>query len=130
MTSEATLRELPGGDALLDWFGRVPHFHDAYLLEMRLDGRQHGLLRIHTWEMTPETDSDGYFILDKHAIVTVTLHDMTQITLSNFILPGIIGSLEITKTNEGYEFSWDASYGVEGSIQARQARLELSPGKP
>ncbi|HWE75563.1 MAG TPA: hypothetical protein VG328_20560 [Stellaceae bacterium] len=42
------LDNIPGGEALFGWFGRVPRFHDANLLEISFsDGA--GLLRIHAW---------------------------------------------------------------------------------
>ena len=32
--SGSALHDIPGGEALFDWFGRVPRFHDAKLLEI------------------------------------------------------------------------------------------------
>jgi len=81
---------------LLAWFGRVPRFHDAELLEITLASKGESVLRIHTWEMTNQVDDRGYFVLDKHVVVTITLHSVTEISLSDFDLPGIIGSLEVT----------------------------------
>jgi hypothetical protein len=49
MTSEAILHELSGGEALFKWFGRVPHFHDANLLQINLSNQEPCFLRVHTW---------------------------------------------------------------------------------
>ena len=130
MTSESILHDIPGGKALLEWFGRVPHFHDAEVLDIVLASQRPSILRIHTWNMTNEVDAQGYFILEKHAVVVITLEEATQVTLYNFDLPGIIGFLEITKNEAGYLFDWDASYGVAGTLQARRASFDLVPGKP
>jgi hypothetical protein len=130
MTSEAVLREIPGGEALVDWFGRAPDFHDANLLEINLSNQGTGALRIHTWNMTKQTDEKGYFILDKHVVVTITLEEVTEVAINDFNLPGIIGSLEIMKSADGYRFEWDASYGAAGSICCRGASFDLQPGKP
>jgi len=130
MTSEAILRDLPGGKALLSWFGCVPRFHDANLLEINLLSDRPSLLRVHAWTMTDQTDARGHFILDKHVIVTISPREVRQISLNGFDLPGIIGVMEITKIDDAYQVDWDASYGVEGSIRAKQVSFDLIPGKP
>jgi hypothetical protein len=130
MTSEAILHDLPGGKALLSWFGYVPHFHDANLLEINLSSNRPSLLRVHAWAMTDKTDARGHFILDKHVTVTILLGEVTHVSLNDFNLPGIIGVMEITKIDDTYQVAWDIAYGVEGSIRAKQVRFELMPGKP
>jgi hypothetical protein len=130
MTPVSALQKIPGGQALCDWFGRVPHYHDAEVLEISLSINRPSMLRIHTWEMTDKTDAKGYFILQKQIVVTVTLEDVSVVALHDFHLEGIFGFLEITEVEDGYRFTWDGSYGVSGSIQAKRARFDLKPGKP
>lgn len=38
--------------------------------------------------MTGKIDEAGHYVLDKPAVVTVTLNDVTDIALSDFNLPG------------------------------------------
>ena len=131
MTGEPTvLHDIPGGRALFDWFGRVPRFHDAELLEITLASNGPSTLRIHTWEMTDEVDAQGYFVLDKHVVVTVTLDQVTHVSLTDFNLPGIIADLKITRVEEAYQFTWEGSYGVEGALRAKQVSFDLQAGKP
>jgi hypothetical protein len=130
MTAEATLYDIPEGKALLDWFGRTPRFHDAEMLEIVLASNGQSSLKIHTWEMTDKVDAKGYFVLDKHVVVTITLKEVTHIALTDFNLTGIIADLKITPTDEGYEFAWESSYGVEGTLRAKRARFDLQAGKP
>lgn len=139
MTDETTLAEMPGGQALIDWFGRAPSFHDAEILEITLNSRGPSTLRLHTWRLTDEVDDRGFFVLDKHAVVTITLTAVRHATVSNFDLPGIIFGLDITKTEIGTEYTkaetgtqltWTSSYGVEGTLTARGVRFDLQPGKP
>ena len=125
MTSEAILRDLPGGKALLSWFGCVPRFHDANLLEINLLSD-----RPSAWTMTDQTDARGHFILDKHVTVTIFLDEVTQVSLNDFNLRGIIGTMEIIRIDDAYQVAWDVAYGVEGSIRAKQMRFELVPGRP
>jgi hypothetical protein len=81
---------IPGWQALVEWFGGVPRFHDANLLDVRLASGGPSVLTIHAWRMTEEVDDQGYFVLDKHVTVTITLDDVTEVTLTHFNLPGII----------------------------------------
>ena len=107
MTPETILRGIPGGEALLGWFGRVPRFHDANLLELNLSSKGPSSLRIHTWEMTTETDAQGYFVLDKHIVVIISLDEVTYVALNDFHQPGIIFALENTKAEEDYQITWE-----------------------
>lgn len=121
---------VPGGRALVDWFGRVPHFHDAYLFELQLNSSGQSLLRTHTWEMTDKVDERGFFILEKHVVVTFALEGIRDISLSDFNLVGIIYHLEMTPAEAGFRLAWDSSYGVAGTIEATQIHISFEPGAP
>jgi hypothetical protein len=130
MTGKSLLHSLPGGQALFEWFGRLPRFHDANLLEIALNSKGASTLRVHTWRITDKVDALGYFELDKHVVVTITLEEVTSVTLTDFNLPGIIFDLEITEADEGVQLAWSGSYGVEGVLRAKAVRFDLQPGKP
>ncbi|TXI02746.1 MAG: hypothetical protein E6Q76_15025 [Rhizobium sp.] len=128
MSSTSVLNDIPGGKSLLEWFGRIPRFHDAELLEISFSGSGAGLLRIHAWNMTGQVDAKGYFVLDKHAIVTLILEGVSAISCTDFdMVPGIIFDLEITKTDQSFRIEWDASYGVSGFVSAKHVEISLVP---
>lgn len=127
---KTVLHTIPGGQALIEWFGRVPYFHDAELLEINLATKGQSSLRIHAFQMTNTVDERGYFALDKHVIVTITLDSVTHVSLSDFNLQGIIGALEVTRVADEIQLAWDVSYGVQGMLRAKQARIDLQPGQP
>jgi hypothetical protein len=128
---KSKLLDIPGGDALVEWFGRVPRFHDAELLEINVSGKGAGLLRIQAWNMTDEVDTKGYFVLDKHATVTLALEGVSAINCVDFdMMPAIIFDFEITKVDEKYRIEWSTSYGVAGFINAKHVRISLVPGRP
>jgi hypothetical protein len=77
--------------------------------------------------MTDQVDARGYFILDKHAMVTITLEHVSSVALDHFDLPGIIGDLEIASAENGFRVSWEGSYGVEGRLDAKQLRVDFTP---
>jgi hypothetical protein len=131
MHAHTALQIIPGGKALIDWFGHVPRFHDAELLEIGLSSQGESHLRIHTWQMTDKVDINGHLILDKHVVVRISLIGVTHVDLSDFnMMPGIIFGLEITEAEGEYALTWDASYGVIGTIRARQVLISIQPGKP
>jgi hypothetical protein len=123
--------DIPGGRLLHEWFGRTPSFHDAELLEINFSGKGAGLLRIHAWNMTDEVDAKGHFVLDKHAIVTFALEDVSAIIFEDFDkVPGVIYDLKITKMGDHFRIEWGASYGVAGSVTAKHIGITLKQGKP
>jgi len=121
MTTEIALSDIPGGRELIDWFGYVPRFHDANLLGINLVSDGPSSLRIHAFRIN---------VLDKHVVVTVTLEAVIQVGLSDFNLPGIIFELSFSTVEDDIQLAWTGSYGVEGTIRAKQARIDLIPGKP
>lgn len=130
MGSDDLFNGLQGGRELIDWFGRVPRFHDAELLRIDLSSANGGSLHVHAWNLTDVVDSEGFYVTDKHALVTVSFVNVRRIDLSEFHLPGIISSMEFEDAKPGTEVSWTSSYGVDGSILAETVLFEVRPGKP
>jgi hypothetical protein len=113
------LLNVAGERDLIDWFGGVPRFHDAELKEIAPLSTGESRLRVRAWNTTGKVDNKGYFILEKHATVTIALSNVTSINLSDFDLPGIIFDLKISKIDDQFQVSWSGSYGVAGDIKAR-----------
>ena len=128
--AEEVLRSIPGGQALIDWFGRVHRFHDADLFEIILASNGSSVLRMRTFQMTDKVDDKGYFILEKHAVVTITLDQVTHAALTNFNLPGIVSDLEITRFEDQFQVAWYGSYGVEGTLRTKHLQISFVPAKP
>jgi hypothetical protein len=126
--ANSALSIVPGGQQLVEWFGRVPTFQDAELIEIKLASNDVSSIRTRTWRITREVDQHGYFILDKHAAVSFILENVTRIELRHFNLPGIIHKLEATSVDNAFQIAWTGSYGVEGMLRAKQLRIELAPG--
>ncbi|TDR94549.1 hypothetical protein [Enterovirga rhinocerotis] len=127
----SVFHDVPGGAALVDWFGHAPRFHDAVLLEIGFASKGRGMLRIHAWTMTDAVDAEGHFILDKHAVVTLALQDVSRIDCTDFdMVPGIIFDLSISQVDEHFHIEWNASYGIVGSIRSKQMEISFRPGKP
>ncbi|TXN70487.1 hypothetical protein FV230_10500 [Methylobacterium sp. WL6] len=130
---------LPGGRAVMDWFGFVPSFHDAELDRIEVM-RGATLMALRTFRMTDAVDAKGALVLDKHAIVTLHLSDVTGVHLvgnaAAILLELGIRRVEAAPpgfgncggpTSGDIEVSFETSYGLEGSIFARWVRLSIDP---
>jgi hypothetical protein len=136
-TDPELLARLPGGPALIEWFGFVPSFHDAVV--ERLEIADHSAtLALKAHRMTNEVDADGYFVLDRHVVVTLHFAEVSVIAL-NGNAAAIIFELRIRRLGadgKGWptcpgpdagdiEVSFESSYGLEGRITAKRLAFEL-----
>jgi hypothetical protein len=128
--AKATIGDLEGGAALCAWFGGTPSFHDAKLIELELRQGAPGRLVAHTFRMESEVDAEGYFLLTKHVDVTLTIFDLIQVELFEFMEAGIIFGLDVEIDNNGITLGFDSSYGVHGRIKARQIVVSFEPTRP
>ncbi len=138
-TDEKLFAGLAGGDAIIGWFGYVPAFHDASLTELVLGDRT-AAVTIRSSRTTDEVGSDGFCVQDKHASVTIRFDDVTGVSLAGDAT-SIIFELGIRRVGAelarfsncpgpglgDLEVSIESSYGLEGSIYARNVRLALLP---
>jgi hypothetical protein len=146
MTSEMTdiVASLPGGQALIDWFGFCPSFHDATLERLDVSGGN-AVLAIRAFRMTSEVNAEGHFVLDRHALVTLRMLAVTGLKLAGDA-GSIIFDLKIRRLSEApdpsdwvtcagprvgdFEVSFDTSVGLYGTIYARELAFELEPRSP
>ncbi len=122
------LSTVPGGQSLIQWFGRVPRFRDAEVLDITIAAGMPSVLRIHTWISTDKVDDRGKSVTDRHAIVTVSLDEVTYIALTDFnMMPGIIFDLEMSRFEDEFQIFWFGSYGVAGTLRARRIHIDFQP---
>jgi hypothetical protein len=142
------LNKVPGGPELIAWFGKVAHFHDAEILQLHLDRSGQSHLHIHTWHMTNTTDERGFFVLEKHVVVTLTFEEITGLKLEGFSGQNVIFGLEVTRYGSGndylgktfrssaepnkddYTVVMDHCFGLSGVICSRKLSIGFAPGAP
>ena len=122
--------EVPGTLELIKWFGYWPSFHDGEVLDLKLDRTGCSTLRVHTWKMTDQVNSQGFYICTKHVIVSFVFAGVTDLHLNGFSGQNVISALHLCQTGEGYELTLEPCYGLEGTITANHVRVELEPGIP
>lgn len=133
VTTAELLIAVPGGGKLLEWFGgRVPSFHDAEVLELELHREKARCrIKIHTFRMTPEVDDKGFFILDKHVLVSFRLEGVINLEFNDFNEQNVIYGLALSRTaDQGYRLELDPCHGLFGFVEAQSLTIELEPGKP
>ena len=137
--------EVSGGAELLRWFGCVPTFHDAEVISLTLNRSGSSKLVLHGWLMTNEVDANGYFVLDKHAVVTFELSGIMDLQLEGFRAQNVLGQLILRRApdrperrhhmtlsplREDIEVELEHCYGVFGLIRARSVSISIEPGRP
>src|SRR5579885_1664987 len=129
--------DVPGAQDVIEWFGYWPTFHDAEVLSVSFDRLSGCRVSIHAFEMTPEVDSSGHYVLAKHAIVTFSMEGfpMDECGISNtriesFNHKNVLSSASISRRPQGYELLLEGSYGVYGSILCERMSVAVQPGVP
>jgi hypothetical protein len=134
--------EVPGGTDLVRWFGQVPSFHDAEILSLHLHRKGPSVLRLHGWINTGEVGQSGYFVLDRHAVVTFTLSEVMDLQLDDFSNQNVIFGLILRRAPnrperglldprpQDIEIELKPCYGLSGLIRARAVSITVEPGKP
>lgn len=130
---------LPGGAALIEWFGFVPSFHDATVEGLKISEGA-STLRLKAFRMTNQVDAAGYHVLDKHALVTIGLSRVSGISLTGNA-SSIISELRIRRLTADasdwlscggpkagdFEIDFASSYGLYGRLYGRDLVFGFTP---
>ncbi len=148
LPSPNVLNLISGGPELLAWFGYVPSFHDAEIVDLHLNRSGPSNLRVHTWDMDPGNRTEGSPAFRKHIVVTFVLEEVVGLDLKDFSPQNVIMGLEVRRVHdemhsfgmtwldkpptppEFYEIILKPCYGLYGTIRARRVSIHLSPSKP
>ncbi len=140
-TDESLFASLPGGQTVIDWFGFCPVFHDGTLERLELS-EGNGILTIRTYRMTSKIDAEGFYVLDRHASVTLRMRGVTGVKLEgdagSIISELIIRRLETDGAASDWqtcagpvsgdiEIAFDTAVGLYGSIFTKELAFELQP---
>nr|WP_250814275.1 hypothetical protein [Neorhizobium tomejilense] len=132
---------LTGGQAIIDWFGFCPRFHDASLERLEI-ANGNVLLAIRAFRMTEELDQQRRFICDRHALVVLQMSGVSGIMLHGSAV-SIISDLKIRRLTADeaasnwetcaapvkgeIEVTFDTSIGLYGSIYSKELAFQLQP---
>ena len=138
-TDEELFLTLQGSAEVAEWFGCPPSFHDAEIERLEL-ATGSGTIVLRAFRTTNEVDAKGFFILDRLALVTVHLDGVTAISLRGDASSIVqeIGIRRVLAEQSGWEtvagprignieLTWESSFGLEGSLYAREVSFSLDP---
>jgi hypothetical protein len=127
MTDEERMALVPGTRELMAHFGYWPSFHDAQVLRIDLQRGDVSKVRLYTFRLPGDIDTEGFYVLDRHTIVTVVLEGVLNMSLAGFNSGNVLFGMKVEKVNEGFELSLESTYGVGGSILAKKVSIEFRP---
>jgi hypothetical protein len=124
------IHEVPGAEALLQWFGYWPDFHDAEVLEIDLQRSGSARVQVHTFEMSNQVGEDGCCVCLKHVIISFLPEGLTTIQLQGFNPQNVMSEMELVRTKQGFQLFLEPFAGVAGSLTAERIKMETEPGVP
>ena len=109
-------------------FGVWPSFHDAEVVSVTFAGHRPQqpscVMVIHAWLMTDRVDARGYYILEKHTLVTFCFEQLIESEFRSFNHQNCLSSLWIkqeTFENEpALRVEFPSNYGFDGSMLCRR----------
>ena len=143
-TQESIYQSISGGPELLAWFGQVPSFHDAEIVSLEIISRGTTTLKVKTWNLTDRVGTDGYYVSEKHAIVTFVMEELVHLQLEGFQPQNVIDGLDLSKTkahpdhssfyNEkdspmDFDLMIQPCYGMDGIIRCKRISVNFVPSK-
>jgi Immunity protein 50 len=120
---------IEGAQAVFDWFGYWPSFHDAEIIDLHLATAGPSWLSVLTWHMNRDVIESGFYRREREAIVTFTLTGIADLELADFSNQNVISSLAIEPRAHGARLILKPCYGLTGFIEAAEVRVALTPGK-
>lgn len=131
-----TRQNIQNNERLTSVFGRWPSFHDAEVVWLRLDRRATSLGRgptvetlIHTFEMTGEVNSAGFYVLRNHVVVHLRFSRVVESILDGFNCQNALNGLSIKDIRHrqmehvNFEVSFDSAHGLEASFQCQDIEV-------
>jgi len=138
-------RSIHGGAALLDYLGEVPDFHDGEIISLELNRKGASFLKIHTWSVKlVERKYD--WTAARHAIVTFTMEQVTDLQLDGFSHQNVINGLMIERAApppdrvtfigtddlalSDFEINLEPCFGMDGRIRCKDVEITFVPHVP
>src|SRR5438105_3547995 len=111
-------------EAVVDFFGAWPSFHDANVPTYDADADSIKLT-LHTWQITDQVDAKGYFVLKNHALVSFRFSGLHDVQMDAFKSGNILSSLEISPCSAPASFhvELDSVMDMSGSFSARSGEI-------
>jgi hypothetical protein len=112
--------DIEGADAVVQWFGEWPCFHDSEILQLLINRGGTSELRI---------DLTGYSASKSRAILVFEFSGITSLRIhgEDADVQNVMSGLDIEKGQSAYRIGWDSLYGMAGEIEVEILRVRLEP---
>ncbi len=127
---------ITGAEKLVAVYGYWPSFHDAGVLWMRLDrgSSDSGYgptleAMVHTFEMTSETNADGYYVLRHHVLANLRLRRVVELRLDGFNYQNALMEIKLVDLRDLQmeRVLWDveiaSAHGVAASFRCQDIEV-------
>jgi hypothetical protein len=122
--------EVPGADALFQWLGYWPDFHDAEVLGIDLVRNGSARVGVHTFETSNQVGEDGCYVSLKHVIISSLLERLTTIQFQGFNHQNVMSEVALVRTKQGFQLFLEPCPGVAGRQDAEHNSIEIEPVVP
>ncbi|AVP95701.1 hypothetical protein C7S18_00165 [Ahniella affigens] len=111
-------------EAVVDFFGSWPSFHDANVVAYDADVDSIKLT-LHTWRITNQVDANGYLVLRHHALVSFRFSGLHDVQMDAFNSRNILSSLEISPCSDrgSCRVELDSVMDLSGSFSAKSGEI-------
>jgi immunity protein 50 of polymorphic toxin system len=117
-----TSQLVENGKALTEAMGYWPSFHDANVLAVARDDHAF-TLTVHLFAMTDQIDPAGYFILEKHHLVTIVMHDVQSNSLPPAYSDDCLDRLSFSRTGDFSQVDFESHLDQDGTVVCRRVEI-------
>src|SRR5260370_16290981 len=128
MTMSSIAQKIHYSHLVTDIFNSWPSFHDAEVISIEMQRELNGsepnvVARIYLFEITPEVDDHGYYVLRDHVIVTFAFKGIDESLVKSFNQQNVLRELSIidisSRQLENLRFAvhFSSSFGVEAEFK-------------
>jgi hypothetical protein len=129
------MAEIYGAELVTAIFGYWPSFHDAEVVRMALErtgNYETGptlLADVHTFEMTPDIDAQGRYVLRHHTLVSLRFDGVQDLELNSFNNQNAVSGIAFTEIGSpalpepSYEIVFEGAHGVEATFRCREVMV-------
>jgi hypothetical protein len=127
--------EIYGSELVTGIFGHWPSCHDAEVVRISLErtaNYESGprlLADVHAFEMTSEIDSQGFYVLRHHTLVSFRFDSVQDLELNNFNNQNALSELLFDKISSpafpdpSHEIVFDGVHGVWARFRCREVMV-------
>ncbi|QSX79368.1 Imm50 family immunity protein [Agrilutibacter solisilvae] len=110
------------GKSLVEAMGYWPSFHDANVMEASRSGDSFSVT-VHLFAMTDQVDSAGYYVLEKHHLVTIVMRGVESNSLPCDYSGDCLDSLSFQSTDGLLQVDFGSHMDQDGTIVCSEAEI-------